>query len=206
MRRRGQRSPCEGHWRKWVSVPRGEHGETAAPAGGQGPGVPGPRAGRAARGGAGGGGRFRRAPLKRRRPETAAEAVAMGSESQRGPAAARGPGQGDPRALRRDCQHRWAGDRGGAASTGGSRSGDAGRGLREDRWGGERDPEQGPRASGTGEDPCRSGRGQRPWVPCRHAGVGAGPNRGLLSPLQLHVQLHSPFFCANNLLWVPGPG
>ncbi|XP_041885500.1 cytosolic purine 5'-nucleotidase-like [Corvus kubaryi] len=30
----------------------------------------------------------------------------MGSEGQRGPAAARGPGQGDPRALRRDCQHR----------------------------------------------------------------------------------------------------
>lgn len=184
------------------------------PGGARGNGCPGrgsrPRGARApcrpCRPRRGRGGRFRRAPLKRRRPETAAEAVAMGSESQRGPAAARGPGQGDPRALRRDCQHRWAGDRGGAASTGGSRSGDAGRGLREDRWGGEQDPEQGPRASGTGEDPCRSGRGQRPWVPCRHAGVGAGPNRGLLSPLQLHFQLHSPFFCANNLLWVPGPG
>ncbi|XP_075030704.1 cytosolic purine 5'-nucleotidase-like isoform X6 [Calonectris borealis] len=30
----------------------------------------------------------------------------MGSEGERGPAAAPGPGQGDPRALRRDCQHR----------------------------------------------------------------------------------------------------
>ncbi|XP_068277427.1 5'-nucleotidase domain-containing protein 4-like isoform X4 [Nyctibius grandis] len=30
----------------------------------------------------------------------------MGSEGERGPAATPGPGQGDPRALRRDCQHR----------------------------------------------------------------------------------------------------
>ncbi|KAM6232316.1 cytosolic purine 5'-nucleotidase-like isoform 2-T2 [Spheniscus humboldti] len=30
----------------------------------------------------------------------------MGSEGERGPATAPGPGQGDPRALRRDCQHR----------------------------------------------------------------------------------------------------
>ncbi|XP_064494274.1 cytosolic purine 5'-nucleotidase-like isoform X3 [Pseudopipra pipra] len=30
----------------------------------------------------------------------------MGSEGERGPAAAPSPGQGDPRALRRDCQHR----------------------------------------------------------------------------------------------------
>lgn len=75
-------------------------------------GVPRLRPGCAARGGAGAG-RCRRAPLKRRRPEAVAEAVAMGSEGQRGSAEARGPGQGDPRALRRDCQHRWAGDCGG---------------------------------------------------------------------------------------------
>lgn len=56
----------------------------------------------------------------------------MGSEGQRGPAAGqRGPRQGDPRALRRDCQHRWAGDAGNWRAMGAAGLGDAGRGLGE---------------------------------------------------------------------------
>lgn len=53
----------------------------------------------------------------------------------------------------------------------------------------------------------RYGRGQRPWLSCGHAGVGAGPNSSHY-PLSLHtlclpslLQLHSLFFCSNNLLW-----
>lgn len=143
----------------------------------------------------------------------------MGSEGLRGPAAARGPGQGDPRALRRDCQHRWAEDCGG---TGGQRGqqdlGMRDEGLGKDSWGKHMGRGAGPEERAPkfryGRDTCIE-KGKRPWVSCRHAGVGAGPNRGLLSPLpvlhilhlpfllQLHFQLPSLFFSSSNLLWGP---
>lgn len=51
----------------------------------------------------------------------------MGSERERGTAL----GGGDPRALRRDCQHRWGGEEGGGQ---GKSGGSGGEGERAE-WG-----------------------------------------------------------------------
>lgn len=202
-----------------VRTPCGEHGGGRPHLGVTAPGCPGsvpavlPEAGLGPAGGRGGA--VLQDPVK---------AAVAGGGGQRW--AARGNGA-RARATRGPCggtaSTGGVGTAGGLAGSGGNRTWGCGarawgRTGGEGTWGGEQDPKEGPRGSGKGEDPWRFGRGQKPWVSCRLAGMGAGRNRGSLSPLralhtlctpsllQLHFQLYSPFFCSNNLLWGPWAG